>query len=255
MWLPLAGLPPPLSPRGQGGGIRGPPHSVPGRCHGPPIITSPAWCNSPTRQTRTRERSPCCVLEDTPLRASTPLKGQRNPHPGVPGTEPASPRTPPPGRHCGPPAWGRDPTTSDLRTAPSGGAGGGGPGARGPRPAGPRLPSPSAAHAECASASRVPDMSRLQALCSGLPLRPLPENRGRRAGVPHAPVRTPGLSPAEEQVRGWAPSCRAVCPLGGPAGQCPRPALSRVCQTASHPISLILCPAAALGCRTPAPIY
>ncbi|XP_024619168.1 urocanate hydratase [Neophocaena asiaeorientalis asiaeorientalis] len=43
-------------------------------------------------------------------------------------------------------------------------------------------------------------MSRLQALCSGLPLRPLPENRGRRAGVPHAPVRTPGLSPAEEQL-------------------------------------------------------
>ena len=24
-------------------------------------------------------------------------------------------------------------------------------------------------------------------------------------GVPHAPVRTPGLSPREEQVRGWAP--------------------------------------------------
>ncbi|XP_049571695.1 urocanate hydratase isoform X2 [Orcinus orca] len=43
-------------------------------------------------------------------------------------------------------------------------------------------------------------MSSLQALCSGLPLRPLPENRGRRAGLPHAPVRTPGLSPAEEQL-------------------------------------------------------
>ncbi|XP_068413347.1 urocanate hydratase isoform X2 [Eschrichtius robustus] len=43
-------------------------------------------------------------------------------------------------------------------------------------------------------------MSSLQALCSGLPLRPLPENRGRWAGVPHAPVRTPGLSPAEEQL-------------------------------------------------------
>ncbi|XP_004581413.2 urocanate hydratase [Ochotona princeps] len=43
-------------------------------------------------------------------------------------------------------------------------------------------------------------MSSLQALCSGLPLRPLPENRGRRAGVPHAPVRTPGLSPAEQQL-------------------------------------------------------
>lgn len=43
-------------------------------------------------------------------------------------------------------------------------------------------------------------MASLQALCSGLPLRPLPENRGRWAGVPHAPVRTPGLSPAEEQL-------------------------------------------------------
>uniref|UniRef100_A0A452E3C9 urocanate hydratase n=1 Tax=Capra hircus TaxID=9925 RepID=A0A452E3C9_CAPHI len=43
-------------------------------------------------------------------------------------------------------------------------------------------------------------MCSLQALCSGLPLRPLPENRGRRAGVPHAPVRTPGLSPREEQL-------------------------------------------------------
>nr|XP_023403901.1 urocanate hydratase [Loxodonta africana] len=43
-------------------------------------------------------------------------------------------------------------------------------------------------------------MSSLQALCSGLPLRPLPENRGRWAGVPHAPVRTPGCSPAEEQL-------------------------------------------------------
>ncbi|XP_012514492.1 PREDICTED: urocanate hydratase-like, partial [Propithecus coquereli] len=43
-------------------------------------------------------------------------------------------------------------------------------------------------------------MSSLQELCSGLPLRPLPENRGRWAGVPHAPVRTPGLSPAEQQL-------------------------------------------------------
>ncbi|XP_037659365.1 urocanate hydratase isoform X1 [Choloepus didactylus] len=43
-------------------------------------------------------------------------------------------------------------------------------------------------------------MSSLQVLCSGLPLNPLPENRGRWAGVPHAPVRTPGLSPAEEQL-------------------------------------------------------
>ncbi|EDL91345.1 rCG56002 [Rattus norvegicus] len=43
-------------------------------------------------------------------------------------------------------------------------------------------------------------MSSLQELCSGLPLRPLPENRGRWAGVPHAPVRTPDLSPEEEQL-------------------------------------------------------
>uniref|UniRef100_I3N3Y7 Urocanate hydratase 1 n=1 Tax=Ictidomys tridecemlineatus TaxID=43179 RepID=I3N3Y7_ICTTR len=43
-------------------------------------------------------------------------------------------------------------------------------------------------------------MSSLRELCSGLPLRPLPENRGRWPGVPHAPVRTPGLSPAEEQL-------------------------------------------------------
>lgn len=54
--------------------------------------------------------------------------------------------------------------------------------------------------AELASASVCASMSSLQALCSGLPLRPLPENRGRWAGVPHAPVRTPSLSPAEEQV-------------------------------------------------------
>ncbi|XP_010378879.1 urocanate hydratase isoform X2 [Rhinopithecus roxellana] len=43
-------------------------------------------------------------------------------------------------------------------------------------------------------------MSSLQALCSGLPLRPLPENRGRQAGVPHAPVRTPSLSLEEKQL-------------------------------------------------------
>ncbi|XP_038282648.1 urocanate hydratase isoform X1 [Canis lupus familiaris] len=54
--------------------------------------------------------------------------------------------------------------------------------------------------AELASASVCASMSSLQALCSGLPLRPLPENRGRWAGVPHAPVRTPSLSPAEEQL-------------------------------------------------------
>lgn len=158
------------------------------------------------------------------------------------------------------PAWGRDPPTSDLRTAPSGGPGANegleGVGLEPEDPAQPDLDCPVPPRTpQWASASRPPDMSSLQALCSGLPLRPLPENRGRRAGLPHAPVRTPGLSPAEEQVRGRAPSCRAVCPLGGPAGQCPRPALSRVCQTASHPISLILCPVAALGGRSPAPIY
>ncbi|XP_063116265.1 urocanate hydratase [Cavia porcellus] len=43
-------------------------------------------------------------------------------------------------------------------------------------------------------------MSSLQMLCSGLPLWPLPQNQGRWAGVPHAPVRTPNLSPAEEQL-------------------------------------------------------
>ncbi|XP_053454478.1 urocanate hydratase isoform X3 [Nycticebus coucang] len=43
-------------------------------------------------------------------------------------------------------------------------------------------------------------MSSLQELCSGLPLRPLPENQGRWAGVPHAPVRTPGLTPEEKQL-------------------------------------------------------
>ncbi|XP_013369262.1 PREDICTED: urocanate hydratase isoform X3 [Chinchilla lanigera] len=50
------------------------------------------------------------------------------------------------------------------------------------------------------STSSSAAMSSLQMLCSGLPLRPLPQNRGRWAGVPHAPVRTPGLSPVEEQL-------------------------------------------------------
>ena len=80
----------------------------------------------------------------------------------------------------------------------------------GPRPEGPapldRIPSLSAAPTHSGPPPQpLPAMCSLQELCSGLPLRPLPENRGRRAGVPHAPVRTPGLSPAEEQVRGWAP--------------------------------------------------
>lgn len=59
-----------------------------------------------------------------------------------------------------------------------------------------------------------PDMSSLQTLCSGLPLRPLPENRGRWAGVSHAPVRTPGLSPLEEQVRSRSPFPPGLLPSG-----------------------------------------
>lgn len=57
-------------------------------------------------------------------------------------------------------------------------------------------------------------MSSLQELCSGLPLRPLPENRGRWAGVPHAPVRTPNLSPEEEQVTTATQSSGALGPFG-----------------------------------------
>uniref|UniRef100_A0A6I8NCX3 Urocanate hydratase 1 n=1 Tax=Ornithorhynchus anatinus TaxID=9258 RepID=A0A6I8NCX3_ORNAN len=43
-------------------------------------------------------------------------------------------------------------------------------------------------------------MSSLKQLCQGLPLSPLPENKGRRSGVPHAPVRTPNLSLEEEKL-------------------------------------------------------
>ncbi|XP_069499114.1 urocanate hydratase [Ambystoma mexicanum] len=43
-------------------------------------------------------------------------------------------------------------------------------------------------------------MEALKELCGGLPLSPLPENRGRAAGVPHAPVRTPGLSAEESKL-------------------------------------------------------
>ncbi|KAM7230384.1 hypothetical protein CapIbe_019101 [Capra ibex] len=63
-------------------------------------------------------------------------------------------------------------------------------------------------------------MCSLQALCSGLPLRPLPENRGRRAGVPHAPVRTPGLSPREEQLA--LKNALRYFPPGRPGGAGPR---------------------------------
>ncbi|XP_056315094.1 urocanate hydratase [Danio aesculapii] len=43
-------------------------------------------------------------------------------------------------------------------------------------------------------------MSSLKEICAGLPLDPLPPNRGRDPSVPHAPVRTPNLTPAEERV-------------------------------------------------------
>ncbi|XP_044307069.1 urocanate hydratase [Varanus komodoensis] len=43
-------------------------------------------------------------------------------------------------------------------------------------------------------------MSSLKELCSGLPLHPLPENRARRSGIPHAPVRGPNLTAQEEKL-------------------------------------------------------
>uniref|UniRef100_A0A8C8S2K0 urocanate hydratase n=1 Tax=Pelusios castaneus TaxID=367368 RepID=A0A8C8S2K0_9SAUR len=43
-------------------------------------------------------------------------------------------------------------------------------------------------------------MSSLKEICGGLPLDPLPENRGRKEGVPHAPVRTPNLTCQEEKL-------------------------------------------------------
>uniref|UniRef100_A0A4W5L6Q9 Urocanate hydratase n=1 Tax=Hucho hucho TaxID=62062 RepID=A0A4W5L6Q9_9TELE len=43
-------------------------------------------------------------------------------------------------------------------------------------------------------------MSNLKELCSGLPLDPMPSNRGRDPSVPHAPVRTPNLTPKEERL-------------------------------------------------------
>ncbi|CAB1315045.1 unnamed protein product [Coregonus sp. 'balchen'] len=43
-------------------------------------------------------------------------------------------------------------------------------------------------------------MSNLKELCSGLPLDPMPPNRGRDPSVPHAPVRTPNLTPEEERL-------------------------------------------------------
>ncbi|XP_057194462.1 urocanate hydratase [Triplophysa rosa] len=43
-------------------------------------------------------------------------------------------------------------------------------------------------------------MSSLKEICAGLPLDPLPQNRGRDPSVPHAPVRTPNLTAAEERL-------------------------------------------------------
>ncbi|XP_062977463.1 urocanate hydratase [Elgaria multicarinata webbii] len=43
-------------------------------------------------------------------------------------------------------------------------------------------------------------MSGLKEICGGLPLHPLPENRGRKSGIPHAPVRTPKLTAHEEKL-------------------------------------------------------
>ncbi|XP_033823142.1 urocanate hydratase [Periophthalmus magnuspinnatus] len=43
-------------------------------------------------------------------------------------------------------------------------------------------------------------MSSLSEICSGLPLDPLPQNRGRNPSVPHAPVRTPNLTAEEERL-------------------------------------------------------
>lgn len=55
------------------------------------------------------------------------------------------------------------------------------------------------------------DMSSLKEICGGLPLDPLPENRGRKKGVPHAPVRTPNLTTQEEKVT-WALQDQASLP-------------------------------------------
>uniref|UniRef100_A0A8C7FFK5 Urocanate hydratase n=1 Tax=Oncorhynchus kisutch TaxID=8019 RepID=A0A8C7FFK5_ONCKI len=46
----------------------------------------------------------------------------------------------------------------------------------------------------------VDRMSNLKELCSGLPLDPMPSNRGRDPSVPHAPARTPNLTPEEERL-------------------------------------------------------
>ncbi|XP_030230642.1 urocanate hydratase [Gadus morhua] len=43
-------------------------------------------------------------------------------------------------------------------------------------------------------------MSTLEEICSGPLVEPLPENRGRNPGLPHAPTRTPHLTAAEERL-------------------------------------------------------
>nr|XP_033781705.1 urocanate hydratase [Geotrypetes seraphini] len=43
-------------------------------------------------------------------------------------------------------------------------------------------------------------MELLKELCKGLPLDSLPENRGRDSRVPHAPAKTPKLSPEEKKL-------------------------------------------------------
>ncbi|XP_066472887.1 urocanate hydratase [Tiliqua scincoides] len=43
-------------------------------------------------------------------------------------------------------------------------------------------------------------MLGLKEICGGLPLDPLPMNRGRKSGIPHAPVRTPNLTADEEKL-------------------------------------------------------
>ncbi|XP_053151760.1 urocanate hydratase isoform X2 [Hemicordylus capensis] len=43
-------------------------------------------------------------------------------------------------------------------------------------------------------------MLGLKEICSGLPLCPLPKNRGRKSGIPHAPPKTPNLTTQEEKL-------------------------------------------------------
>ena len=45
------------------------------------------------------------------------------------------------------------------------------------------------------------EMATLTELCAGLPLDPLPPYRAPDPGLPHAPVRTPSLSPEDKKVR------------------------------------------------------